>query len=285
MANALVLILCGQAAADVRERFERLERLHGFGWGDGYHSCYDAGPRLFADLPPRPYASGARQPSHHGCSNCFPAPAPATFYDRFDAGLPAAEPSVLPPERTVTRPRAVPENAQPQDVLPPAESLQTPPPAPETSRIPPLSRRREPHPASRLDEQPPAPQTGAPATGASTAAGPRGKQPLLKARIVGLHSTGADRRHPATANGGNAPRPGQQKTGEASSASGAPQAAAAADGRTPATPAGSRRAAGAPTRLPRPASQPRREAADEHQRGRRTPRVAHRPGQKVERGK
>ncbi|MEM8671214.1 MAG: hypothetical protein AAGG48_27075 [Planctomycetota bacterium] len=62
---------------------QRLGRLSGFGWGDGYHASQSSGTRPWADLPPRLPA-----PKRHG----LPMPGKmagqmgSTFYDHFDAG-------------------------------------------------------------------------------------------------------------------------------------------------------------------------------------------------------
>ncbi|MFK8110768.1 MAG: hypothetical protein AB8B91_01120 [Rubripirellula sp.] len=52
---------------------ERLGRVHGFGWGDGYHTCKPSGIRLIADLPPRSQTQSVAPKRGK------------TFYDRFDA--------------------------------------------------------------------------------------------------------------------------------------------------------------------------------------------------------
>lgn len=61
--------------AEVSTHVNRLGRLVGAGWGDGYHACASSGRQWGADLPPRSYAD-RQQPS----LQCRAA----TFYDQFD---------------------------------------------------------------------------------------------------------------------------------------------------------------------------------------------------------
>jgi len=70
-------------SAGYPETYERMERLYGFGWGDGYHACRSSGARPLADLPPRTYSSRYNSPLErlHGCDTGNRA---ACFYDLFD---------------------------------------------------------------------------------------------------------------------------------------------------------------------------------------------------------
>ena len=55
-AIAATVIGCGSFAfADTPQPVQRLGRLVGAGWGDGYHACDSSGIRPCADLPPKSY--------------------------------------------------------------------------------------------------------------------------------------------------------------------------------------------------------------------------------------
>lgn len=71
--------LCGAAAtvfAGNPVSVDRVGRIFGFGWGDGYHACRDSGCRPGADLPPQGYADQFN--SRKACSGCGPVYPPHT---------------------------------------------------------------------------------------------------------------------------------------------------------------------------------------------------------------
>lgn len=76
--NGLVVLatlaMTVQALAQIPRPIERLGRLHGVGWGDGYHACKSSGICLTNDLPPK----SATKLSGNLRGN--------TFYDHFDRG-------------------------------------------------------------------------------------------------------------------------------------------------------------------------------------------------------
>ncbi len=75
-------IPAGRGVAQVPRPLERLGRLYGVYWGDGYHACDCSGVRPLADLPP----SSARATAVSRQLPIGPAHRRgATFYDRFDA--------------------------------------------------------------------------------------------------------------------------------------------------------------------------------------------------------
>lgn len=73
----------GLGVAEMPHPVERLGRLYGVCWGDGYHACRSSGFHPLADLPPVD-RKAVKAASHH-----FPIvprhQRGATFYDRFDA--------------------------------------------------------------------------------------------------------------------------------------------------------------------------------------------------------
>jgi hypothetical protein len=84
----LLLTLAGSmpaelGVAEMPHPVERLGRLYGVCWGDGYHACRSSGFHPLADLPPVD-RKAVKAVSHH-----FPIvprhQRGATFYDRFDA--------------------------------------------------------------------------------------------------------------------------------------------------------------------------------------------------------
>ena len=71
------------ARAEFPNPVQRLGRLQGFGWGDGYHTCSDAKLRIGADLPPKYYMQGHRPKGHPVRDRVRQIG--STFYDHFDA--------------------------------------------------------------------------------------------------------------------------------------------------------------------------------------------------------
>nr|WP_143548343.1 hypothetical protein [Rhodopirellula sp. SM50] len=74
------------AHADHPATMQRLGRLLGVGWGDGYHVCRDGGFRPGADLPPHGYPDQFGHAScRDGCGQIYP---PGTGLSRVHSGLP-----------------------------------------------------------------------------------------------------------------------------------------------------------------------------------------------------
>lgn len=87
---ALAIAIVGGSAALHRsvqagypETFERVERLLGVGWGDGYQACRSSGIRPLADCPPRTYASQHNSPLDR-VRGCKSGTGVRSFYDAFD---------------------------------------------------------------------------------------------------------------------------------------------------------------------------------------------------------
>ncbi|MEM9644183.1 MAG: hypothetical protein AAF989_04240 [Planctomycetota bacterium] len=82
--SVLSVVIAQPVFAGYPQAFERLERLYGFGWGDGYHACRSSGIRPLTDMPPRTYASKHNTPLEavRGCNsgNCL-----QSFYGAVDA--------------------------------------------------------------------------------------------------------------------------------------------------------------------------------------------------------
>ena len=85
----LLLTLAGSISAELGvaempNQVERLGRLYGVCWGDGYHACRSSGFHPLADLPPVD-RKAVKAASHH-LPRVPRHQRGATFYDRFDAG-------------------------------------------------------------------------------------------------------------------------------------------------------------------------------------------------------
>lgn len=85
-AAVMGLIVMGPTVASAElphQPLERVGRLCGIGWGDGYHACSSSGFRPFADLPPKTYATtyGAKPHLKRRLADRIGA----TYYDLFDA--------------------------------------------------------------------------------------------------------------------------------------------------------------------------------------------------------
>ncbi len=83
VASTLVYAPTGEAGGI--EPVQRLGRLLGVGWGDGYHSCADSGFRPGANMPPRSYH---KQFNHQPSCGGFGLNGTVdghTFYDHFDS--------------------------------------------------------------------------------------------------------------------------------------------------------------------------------------------------------
>ncbi|QDV82410.1 hypothetical protein [Stieleria magnilauensis] len=75
-----------EAHADHPATMQRLGRLLGVGWGDGYHVCRDGGFRPGADLPPHGYPDQFGHAScRDGCGQIYP---PGTGLSQVHSGLP-----------------------------------------------------------------------------------------------------------------------------------------------------------------------------------------------------
>ena len=72
IAVTMMLSCTSMAMAQMPRPIQRLGRLHGVGWGDGYHACQSSGVRPLADLPARSQVRAKGGPL-------------MTFYDQFDA--------------------------------------------------------------------------------------------------------------------------------------------------------------------------------------------------------
>lgn len=74
LALLVTCVVSSVAAADHPASIQRVGRLLGFGWGDGYHVCRDGGCRPGADLPPQgfPDQFGPKKTrgGWTGCSGC-----------------------------------------------------------------------------------------------------------------------------------------------------------------------------------------------------------------------
>jgi hypothetical protein len=112
------------APAELPQPLQRLGRVHGVGWGDGYHVCERSGIRLMADLPPHSHAghTTARRPI-------------ATFYDHFDAGRSGCDQTGCSCDSvTVIRGSEVMQvPLQPADSQPKSDNKESLPAAPKTA--------------------------------------------------------------------------------------------------------------------------------------------------------
>lgn len=77
------VVLHQSVQAGYPETFERVERLLGVGWGDGYQACRSSGIRPLADCPPRTYASQNNSPLQR-MRGCESGKLARSFYDVFD---------------------------------------------------------------------------------------------------------------------------------------------------------------------------------------------------------
>jgi len=102
-----VMVVASPAEADLPEIWERWERLHGVGWGDGYHVRAPSPSRPWADLPPLRADVPARHRPPHPLNPRTAIPR-ATYYDRFDALRAAPDPaSIRQGRRSGTRRPAI----------------------------------------------------------------------------------------------------------------------------------------------------------------------------------
>ncbi len=82
---ACSMVSDGIAMAEHPQPANRLGRVAGAGWSDGYHACESSGARLLADLPPVGYAQRMDLNRTRLATHCPQAStAPATYYDHFD---------------------------------------------------------------------------------------------------------------------------------------------------------------------------------------------------------
>jgi len=122
------LMPAGLGIAQSLNPLQRVGRLHGVCWGDGYHACRDSGTRPLDDLPPaqRTTAVGAHHARIlpiHDCEG-------ATYYDQFDAmnrahcdSPPVGHQTADSGNHPVERSWDVPENS-PLDLIAPSVSIQ-----------------------------------------------------------------------------------------------------------------------------------------------------------------
>jgi hypothetical protein len=95
--------------AEHPEPINRLGRILGQGYSDGYHACQSTGTRLLADLPAKSYTHrGAATPSPSAKRFHQRADSFATYYDHFDGACDAPLVQHQPPRLPQVMPETVP---------------------------------------------------------------------------------------------------------------------------------------------------------------------------------
>ncbi len=145
------------AIADQREPLNRLGRIAGRGYSDGYHACKTTGIRVLADLPPTSYSHrGDVLKSFLASGKTQQATGFATYYDQFDHACDAqvaldsqdmhghvlVEPHMMPEPHYMPEPQYMPEPA----MASPAQRSPVPSMTPNAIRLPSTM-----HPSPTLD--------------------------------------------------------------------------------------------------------------------------------------